>query len=242
MLSSIQEAIWAFQRNPNDYVYVTFLAGMFCLLTVLGALGIFVLLFFLFSVLNMPIISLQTAVAVGIIMIWVLWMLSGVHAARINFYNNLLNNKRYGLRSGLVEFLNCAMQNASAFFLLLIIRFVIVAIPVTILYFLYDYLTQYNIPYLNIIIILLAMICTFIIHFLFSPIFILMGVYRRGIGSAFWNGGRILIRTHVKALALYFVYAITWVLNFVPLINLTTIFVIYPITNSSLISLYKKNA
>ncbi len=243
MLSeAVKEALRSFKRAPGIYAYFAVLSALFCLLSVLAGLGIIILLFFMFSVLNYPFFSLVGFTATMIIALFVFWLMSGVHGATINYYGNLLNGKKYGLQDGFVKFVDYSVNNASEFFLVGLVRLIVAAIPTAIIYLLYTLLQQYNVPFIDVFLVIIGLGMVFIVYFIFFPVFISLAIYGTGIRRAFGNAFKVFSRAHVMALALYFGYSVIWILNLIPLINLFTLFVAYPISYASLIALFKRAA
>lgn len=243
MLSeALKEAFGSFKRVPGTYIYFTILSTLFCTLSLLAGLGIILLLFFLFSIANYQFFSLAGFIASTMVSIFTFWFMSGVHGATIRYYGNVLSGKNYSVQVGFIEFLSYAVNNASQFFLVGLVRLILVTIPILILYLIYSFLGQYNIPFMDIIFGVVTMLVVFVIFFLFFPVFISLAIYEAGIRPAFGNAVKLTARAHVKAVLLYFCHCVVWVLNFVPLINLLTFFVAYPISYISLIALFKRAA
>ena len=243
MLSEpVKEAFGSFKRLTLKYAYFSALSSIFCALSILAALGFVILLFFLFSIFNYPILSLPGFITLVIIGLAMLWFISGIQGATIKQYGNLLSGKNSNLGSGFVEFLTYASDNASEFFLVSLVRLIITAIPVVLLYFIYTFLLQYNVPYIDWIFAIFVLGTVFFVYFLFFPVFISMAIYETGIGAAFKNAAKVFYRAHVKALVLYFVHAFVWVLNLIPIIQLVTVLFVYPITSAMLIGLFKRAA
>lgn len=234
------EAFRAYKRAPTAYMYITLLATIFSLLGILASFGIIMLAFFFFAVLNLSFFSVYGLVICVIIGLALLWFISGVHGSRFHFHNEILNGRKYSMSSGFAEFLNYATGYASDFFLIAFIRLILILLPTGLLFYAYTYALQYNVPYIDVIFILIDLGIVFLICFLFSPTFLSLSLYDTGIGAAFGNGMRFLAKAHIKALVLYFLYAIVWVLNLIPLLNLFTLFIIYPMLCTSMISMFRK--
>lgn len=242
MLSeSVKEAVNSFKRMPTMYVYFSVLATLFCLLSLLSGIGLLILVFFLFSIINYSLLSLPGLVIGVIIALGTFWFMSGVEGATIRFYYNLLSGRNYNLQSGFTEFLSYILGNASEFFLISLVRAIIAAIPLLLLFIIYTMLQQYNVPYVDVLLSIIGLGMLFIIYFLLFPVFISLAVYdTAGLKAAFKNSIRVLSRGHIKALVLYAAYCFVWVLNFIPILNLFTLFIAYPIIYTSLIALFRR--
>jgi hypothetical protein len=134
----------------------------------------------------------------------------------------------------LVEFYRFGMRSAPKLFVITLIRdliWLLLIAPFAILYVyvLVDYV------YMDILSAFILLFITFVVHAIFTPALIAAGAGNMSIYGSLKQGFNLLRRKHINFLGNYIVFAFTWVLNFIPLVNLFTIFFAYPVAYSALI-------
>jgi hypothetical protein len=86
-----------------------------------------------------------------------------------------------------------------------------------------------------------ALVMTFLIHMAFTPAFLSAGAFGTGMTASLKNSYRLLRKKHVFFVGLYALFAVTWLLDFVPIVQLASLFAAYPITYGSLIAMLENN-
>lgn len=241
MLRSLKEAAVNFVRRPLPYVYFTFLTIILQLLVIGAVVGVFILLFLFISLIGF---SLDITVAILLALLTSiigLWFCAGVHGALIHAYFDLLMRKKSALGAGFVDFVHYLLMNARSFFIIEVMKILISLILIAPLVALYFFIKEYGVPYLDILFFLVAAGLVFIVRFVLVGAPLSIAVNGTSVRDALKSSLRFLQRANVSALFLYIIYAFIWVLNFVPLIHLFTLFIAYPVILTALIALFKKH-
>jgi hypothetical protein len=206
------------------------------LLFALAALGVFLIYFFIASVfgLSTAVTSTPTIVAAAVSLLMLLLFSCGLNAGLLRSYAAALE----GRKTTVAEFLRYSLQKAPEMFAITVVRDLLLVILVAPLLVAYVYSFK-TLPYMDIFVAAYALGMTFLIHFLFTPALLSMGVFGTDPVSSFRNGIGFLKRKHFNAMALYAVFALVWLLNFVPVVQIITIFVVYPAAYSALIVMFQ---
>jgi hypothetical protein len=134
----------------------------------------------------------------------------------------------------ITAFFNNALDRAPQMFAIQLLRdlvWLVLAGPVIALYF----YVLVGVPYMDWIAGLVILMITFIVHMIFTPAFISAGAFDSGLYGSLRNGFNVLRRKHVMFIGLYILFAFIWVLNFIPFVQLVTIFFLYPILHTAII-------
>ena len=80
---------------------------------------------------------------------------------------------------------------------------------------------------------------TFVLHMLFTPSFLLAG----GFGTSMFGSLKLSFdffkQKHVFFVGLYILFAFVWLFNFIPIIQIATIFFLYPLVYTAMIIMIK---
>jgi hypothetical protein len=77
----------------------------------------------------------------------------------------------------------------------------------------------------------------FMIHWLFTPAMVYCGVFGTDLFQSLRSGFHALRNRHIYILGLYLIFSFLWLLNFIPIVSLITIFALYPIAYAAIIYL-----
>ncbi len=206
------------------------------LLFAFAALGLLIAYFFVASVVGISttVDAITTVAAAAIAFIVLLYFSCGLNAGLMRAYAAALEGKKITL----AEFLRYSLQKSAPMFLVMLLRDVVTLVVAGPLVVLYTYSLK-DIAYMDLFVTLYVLGAVFLVHFLFTPAFISMGAFGTGVLSSLRNGFGFLKRRHVYALGLYFLFAIVWLLNFLPVIQLVSIFAIYPVVYAALIVMFQ---
>jgi len=227
----------AFSKAPFPFVWSSVVFIVFQLLLFFAALGIFLIYFLLASVLglNTSLSAIPTLVALGLAFVVFLFFSCGLNAALARAYVSALE----GRKTTMADFMRYALVKSPATFVIMLIRdaaTLIVASPgIALLVFLKD------VAYMDILGDLYILLAVFLVHFLFTPAFISAGGFGTGLAQSLRNGVSFLRRNHVYALGLYIVFAFVWLMNFIPVIQLVTLFAIYPVVYSAFLVMFNES-
>lgn len=237
MIVSLKKAFAEFSKHPFIFIWPSLVYVALQLLFVLASVGLFLIYFLLASVLGIStgIQEIPTLVAAGIVLIIFLFFTSGLNAGLIKGYSQALEGKKITM----ADFFRYSLSKSAMLFAILLLRevlFLLVAGWVVAAFVYFD-LGQYQ--YVDILVGAYVLFSIFIIHFLFTPAFISAGALETRLFQSMRNSFRSLRKKHIYALGLYIVFAFIWILNFIPFIQLFTLFALYPIVYSAFIVMLK---
>ncbi len=235
MFSTINKTFSAYMAKPFMFMWGSFVYLFMFVIFLLTAFGLALLYFMLASALSynismeLTIEALPNLLVATIIPVLFFYLIGGLNAALIKTYYNAMN----GTKTSLLDFYHYALSKAPVMFGILLMRDLISLLligPVAAIYFLY--LSQY--AYMDVILFVFALFIIFIIHLLATP-----AIISAALGASSFDAFRtafLTIKTkHVYFVAMFILFAMVWLFNFVPLINIFTIFFLYPVIYSALI-------
>ncbi len=237
MLANINQAFKAYTKSPVNFSAGSFIAVIMYGLCIFAALGVFLVYFMVVSTFSRFSLTDPLTVAVAAIIIILLKLVtSGVNSALARAYSDAGDNKKTLIGSFYMQ----ALRAAPSAFAITIIRDIIWAIlliPVIVLYI----FALKGVQYIEIVVGLYAVFITYLIHMLFTPALISSALTNSGVVSSLKQGWRMLQKKHIYFAGVYIVFAITWLLNLIPILQIVSIFVLYPISYSTLITFVEGN-
>lgn len=139
--------------------------------------------------------------------------------------------------------MNYAFRNSLQFFVISIVKLVVMGFFVTPLLLIYYFLDLGSVhEALTYIIGLIALFEMFVIEFLFAFAFIAYVEKKVKPFSAILISLNFIKDTNVKAILLYFFYVLVTLTNGVPLLNLVTYLVFYPIAAGAMIRFFERES
>lgn len=237
MIASIKKAFSAYTSNPFLFMWGSFVYLFMFLVFLLAAFGLLLIYFMVASAVQFE-ITLESPVTIGvgiIIMLIFLYCMGGLNAALAKTYYSAIG----GMKTSLLDFYHYALSRAPPMFGVMLMRelFSILLIgPVAAIY--YYFFMDYQ--YMDYLLYLYALTMIFFLHMLFTPALVSVSL-----GSLPFDSFRTMFFTikkkHIYFFGMYILFAIVWVLNFIPLIQLFTIFLFYPVIYSAMMLLIKGN-
>ncbi|MFH1221810.1 MAG: hypothetical protein V1492_01860 [Candidatus Micrarchaeota archaeon] len=236
-MNEIKTAFAAYGDKPFLFMWAAILYVFFSLVFFFAAVGLVLIGLIIAFVLGYefsttsPIAIALYALPALIAVLFYLFVSGGVSAAVVKTFKSALTGGKtsmiefynYGLSRSLMVFSIGALRD---FFMLLLIA------PLAAVYVLY--LQDYQ--YMDIIFCLVVITIAVLFHLLAKP-----GIIATGLGDppfdAFKRTFQVFKTKHIYFIGVYFVYLIVWVLNFVPLLQFISLFVLYPIVYAALIEM-----
>jgi len=236
LIASTRLAFAQFSRQPFPFVWSSIIYVVLQLLFLFSCIGLFLIYFFVASVLGVKagLNTIPTMIVLGIIVLLLLFFSNGLNAGLMKSYHGALE----GRKTTVAEFLRHSLSKSLVMMVIMLLRdvaFLLVAAPAAALY----YFFLAGITYMDYLTGLYILFVLFFIHFLFTPAFISAGTFGTEFIQSLKNGFYFLRRNHINAFGLYILFAIIWILNFVPLLQLATILAVYPIVYSGLILMFQ---
>lgn len=237
MFQSVGDALEHFSRDPVAFMVPTLLYPVFLLITLGAFLGVLFIIFMLLTLVGAGgEITLYALGGVGAVLSLLYILLSaGYKGAMVAEYNNASEKGEVGL----MHFMRYALSNSGGLFVISIVKMAIigfVAMPFLLLY--YFVLIDLWEGWLYIFG-MLALFLVFMIEFLFSFSFTAYVVRRVSPLTAMIISFNFIKEKNVKAFLVYGFYGLVALSTLVPILNIITYLVFYPIAYTSLILFFK---
>ncbi len=236
MIASIKRAFSAFTSKPFLFMWGSFAYIFMFLVFLLAAMGLVLIYFIAASAVEYH-ITLESPVTIGVaavITLLFLYCMGGLNAALAKTYYSAVD----GMKTSLLDFYHYALSRAPPMFGLMLMRefFTILLVgPVAAIY--YYFLSEYQ--YADYLLYMYALVIVFILHMLFTPAMVSVSLGQLPF-EAFRTMFFTIKKKHVHFIGMYILFAIVWALNFIPLIQLATIFFLYPVIYTAMILLIKE--
>jgi len=229
---SLSKAFDAFSRRPFNFVWGSLLFLLFIAVVLLASLGIFMIYFMIASAFNiqMQMDSIPTLIALGIVALVFLFLADGLNGSLAMTYKRALSREKVSLMS----FYTYAVRVAPKMFLITSIRDLVWLLLAAPFILVYVYVLN-GAAYMDIVIGAIVLFITFVVHALFTPALISAGAGNSGVYGAMQQGFNVLRKRHINLIGAYAMFSIAWVLNFIPLLNLFSLFFLYPVAYSALV-------
>lgn len=234
MLDELKKAFKAYSKQPFLFAWGSFLYVMLFLAFFFGCLAVLITYFIALSVFGQQ-FSLQAIPTIGVLMIAAVLFLffsDGLNAAVAGAYHNAIWREK----TSLTKFYSYALDKAPAMFAIGFIRDVVWAVAVVPGVAVYYYFLN-GVEFMDYLTVSYAVFATFIVHMLFTPALVYCGALGASLMSSLKNGITLLRKKHIHFIGMYVLFAIVWLLNFVPFIQLATIFFAYPVVYAAIIAM-----
>ena len=236
MFDSLSKSFRAYTSNPVGFSLNSLFLILYQVLVVLVVAGLWFIFFFVASIFYLPADSPIFLVFDALLLVLLFYFSAGVKGAYVWSCNEILE----GRRASMLDFFRYIRGNAGTFFFLTLLKYFFTALFTVPLILLYLYvLVDYEVQYLDALIYLTAAFLAFIIHFLFFPSIVSAATYGSSISRSLRLGFRMIKKKNILALGLYILYAFVWILNYIPLVQILSLFVLYPIVYSAMIVMFK---
>ncbi len=237
MFDSIQKAVSSFTAKPLPFITVASIHLLTQMLLLFSVAGLFLIIFFTASLARITIDSTMLMAIAAILGIIFLYFVSGIKGAAFKAYHEALNNRKFGF----FQFYDYVVKNSGRYFGLFLARAMVAAVPIGIMLAAYYFLIKrWPIPYLDIIVGIISAGVLFLVYYLFYGSFISASLYDTNLKASLKKCFRYIKSAHIFALILYAAYAIIWLTQFIPIINLVTLFVTFPIAYTSMDVYFEK--
>lgn len=232
MIESIRKAFNSYSKSPFLFVWSSIMYVIMLFVFLFASLGLLIAYFLTLSVFNQPLDtgSPVTLAIVGIVVLVFLFFANGLNAALARAYHSAFWKER----TSLTRFYSYALDKAPEMFGIMLLRdllWLVVAGPAIAiyLYFLRD------VAFMDVLLYAYVLFVTFIIHMLFTPAFLSAGAFGTSLFSSMRHGFEFLRKRHVYFIAIYVLFAVVWLLNFVPFVQIATVFILYPIIYAAMV-------
>lgn len=235
-MESLKKSFNICSKQPFLFVWSSLLFVFMTLLFAFAAIGLFLIYFLFLSAFGQEISleSIPTLAVLGVIGILLIFFGNGINAAVAMAYHEATKKKKVSL----TKFYSYAIDRAPTMFGIMLIRELIWLLLVGPFIALYFYaLEPYE--YMDLLLLFYALGMTFVIHMLFTPPFVMAGAFGSGIFSSMKQSLEFFRKKHVYFVAMYMFFALMWVMNFLPFLQIATIFFLYPMAYTAMIIMIK---
>jgi len=236
MIASIKKAFSAYTSKPFLFIWGSAVYLFLFLLFLLAVFGLALFYFMVASLVDYE-VTLESPVTIGILLlvsVTFIYFTGGVNAALAKTYYTAAT----GAKTSILDFYHYALARAPYMFGVVLMREFITLLlvgPVAAIY--YYLLTETQ--YMDYLLYFYVFCVVFLLHMIFTPALISVAL-----GSLPFDAFRSMFFTlkkkHVYYVGMFILFAIVWTLNFVPLIQLATIFFLYPVVYTALIMFVKE--
>ncbi len=239
MFDSVKSALEAFSRDPVSFLLPTITYPVFMIITLGAMVGVLLVGFLALTAFSVqPDIILIVLAAIGAFLL----LLYGVFSA--GYKGALVNEYRKALRKepvGVTYFMKYAFRNCPGYFVISLVKLVLMGFlitPLSLLYYFLDLgMTNEILAWL---VILMALFVVFVVEFLFSFSYIAAAVKGAKPLTAIIIGLNFLKETNVNAFMIYVLYCMVVLASMVPLIDIIAYIIFYPVAYSSMIQFFDK--
>jgi hypothetical protein len=232
LIESIRKTFNSYSKTPFLFVWSSIMYVIMLFVFLFASLGLLIAYFITLSVFNQPLDtgSPVTLAIFGIIALMFLFFANGLNAALARAYHSAYWKER----TSLTRFYSYALDKAPEMFGIMLLRdllWIVVAGPAIAAYV---FLLR-DVAFMDILLYVYLLSVTFVIHMVFTPAFLSAGAFGTGLFSSMRHGFDFLRKKHINFIGIYIVFALMWLLNFVPFIQLATVFILYPIIYAAMV-------
>ena len=235
-LESLKKSFNNISKQPFLFVWGSLLFLFMLILFTFAAIGLFLSYFLFLSIFGqeMNLESISTLSVIGVIVVIWLFFINAINAALAMTYKAGPNRKKMTL----TKFYSYALDRAPTVFGIMLLRefFWLVLVGPFLALFVY-FLADYE--FMDMLMLLYGIFTTFALHMLFTPSFILAGGFGTNMFGSLKMGFDFLRKKHVFFIGVYILFAIVWLLNFLPFIQIASIFFLFPLVYSAMIIMIK---
>ena len=236
MIPSLKRAIAQFVKKPFPFVWSSIMYVVLQLLFAFAAVGLFIIYFIIASVFGVPVTtgSVLTVLAAMFVLFVLAFFSCGLNAGLFRSYAAALE----GRKTTVADFLRYSLKKSAPMFAVLLLAGVLLTVLVGPAVLLYT-ISLKAIAYMNFLVALYALGAAFVVFFLFTPAFVAIGAFGTEFVSSLRGMIVFLSRKHVNALGLYVLFACVWVLNAIPLVQIASFLVLYPVIASAFVVMFQ---
>ncbi|MBI5047242.1 hypothetical protein HZC07_05950 [Candidatus Micrarchaeota archaeon] len=238
LINSLKRAMNGYTKNMVGFVSSSVNYIVFLVLFTLAMTGLLIGYFMLVSAFNFPLtLDINTDIVAAVVNIAFLliifeaylFFMCGLNGALAKSYEH---NMGIGKLS-LTEFYYHALRTSPTLYGIKVIRDIIWALFVAPAVGIYIFaLSGYL--YTDWLVGIYVLAVTFVLHLLFTPAMLSASISNTGIITSLKKGLRTLQTKHIRFIGMYIIFAFSWLMNFLPLIQIVSIFALYPLTYSAM--------
>jgi hypothetical protein len=238
LIASLKKAFNAYSRRPFLFVWGSLLYIFMLITFIFASVGIFLAYFMFLSMFGQELDfeALSTVAVAVVIGLLLLFFLNGINASLARTYYQALNNKK----NSVARFYSYAIDKAPTMFAIELVRnfiWLLLVAPAILIYV--EFLEGHE--YMDVLIGSYGFFMTFVIHMFFTPSFIIAGAFDKGVYTSMRYGIELWRKKHIFFIGLYTLFAFTWVFNFIPFIQIASLFFAYPVVYAAMTLIIDNN-
>ncbi len=236
MIESITKAFNSFSKNPFLFVWGSLMYLILLIAFFFAGLGLVLAYFISLSVFGKELDfgSLPTMAIFGVIGLAFIFFSGGLNAALAKAFRSAVWKEK----TSLTRFYSYALEKAPEMFGIMLLRdllWLLLAGPGIAVYWVF----LQDVAIMDILTGMYVLSVTFVIHMLFTPAFISAGALGTNFFSSMKHAFDFLRKSHIFFITLYALFAVVWLLNFVPFVQFATLFFAYPVMYAAMIILFE---
>lgn len=238
LIESLKRSFNAYSKNPFLFVWASLMYLFVFIATILACIGLMLIYFIAMSIFNQPVEfdSIPTMAVASVVVILALLLLNGLNAALVSAYHSSFWKEK----TTLTAFYAYAIDKAPTTFAIMLMReliWILVAGPAIALYVFF----LSTVPYMDLLTLGYVLFTTFVIHLLFTPAFVTAGAFGTDFYGSLKHAFDFLRRRHIYFIGQYMVFTVVGLLNFVPFVQVATIFFAYPVSCTAMINMIEES-
>lgn len=236
MIESITKAFNAYSKTPFLFVWGSLMYLMLLIAFFFAGLGLLLAYFISLSVFGkeLELSSLATTSIFTVIAFAFLFFSNGLNAALVKAYRSAVWKEK----TSLTKFYAYALDKAPEMFGITLLRdllWLLLAGPgiAIYVYFLKD------VALMDILTGMYVLSVTFVLHMLFTPALLSAGALGTSFFASMKHAFEFMRRRHIFFITIYSLYAVVWLLNFIPFVQFITLFFAYPVLYGAMVVMFE---
>jgi len=237
MFKSLDVSTTMFKKKPLNFIVPTI---YWVILRIVYLFSLFAILYILF--IGSTLLNVRTNQGIWLALFGIIFLVftfwdSGLKASFIHAYSNGIHRRT----TIFMEFFTFGKKYRTKIFTVQILRMIVIGLLMFPSLALYLYVPAVNqLPYINIVMILIFVTLCGFISYLTFPSTILITVKNLSVSKGLKRGLQYLRRNPFESLTLYIIYGVTKMVDLIPLFNIISLLLVLPVIYSGLISALEK--
>jgi hypothetical protein len=236
LIESITKAFNAYSKTPFLFVWGSLMYLILLIAFFFAGLGLVLAYFISLSVFGKELDfgSLATMAIFGVIALAFIFFSGGLNAALARAYRSAVWKEK----TSLTKFYSYALDKAPEMFGIMLLRdllWLLLAGPGIAIYW---YFLQ-DVAVMDILTGMYVLFVTFVLHMLFTPAFISAGALGTSFFSSMKHAFDFLRKSHIFFITIYALFAVVWLLNFIPFVQFITLFFAYPVLYAAMVVMFE---
>jgi len=236
LIESITKAFQSYSKRPFLFVWGSLMYMVLLFATLFAAFGLVLIYFISLSVFNVAFDpgSIPSMAVFGAIAIVFVFFSGGLNAALARSFRSAVWKEK----TSLTKFFAYALDKAPEMFGIMLLRdlvWLLLAGPVIAIYVFF----LNGVDFMDVLAGMYVLSVTFVIHMLFTPAFVSAGALGTPLFSSMKHAFDFIRRRHIFFIGLYALFAVVWLLNFIPFVQFVTLFFAYPLLYSALVIMFE---